>query len=181
MMIMLPQSNDISSKIKVVPENCKPCFVEKHLGFYTNYSSFILKALRKVSFQEFLFWMILSEDIEVKAVNAVDIEVFPAPIKNGLNIVGKCDTIRGKIRIYPKSFCFCDALKKKLGKKWLYAFVGNRARAALIHEILHLKYASDEAKVRELTDKYFCTYINKRFNENSAFLHSLIFNARRHA
>jgi hypothetical protein len=176
---MLQQSYALSSKIKVACEYGKPCFVEKHLGFYTNYSSFILKALRKTSFQEFLYQMLLSENIEEKTVNAVNIEVFPAATKNGLNIVGRCDTFRGKIRIYPKSFYFCNAVRKKLGKEVLYAFVGNRARAALMHELLHLKYANDETKVRELTDVYFRVYMKKRFNENPAFLHSLIFSTRK--
>ena len=177
---MLQQSYALSSKIKVAGENDKPCFVDKHLSFYTNYSSFILKALRKASFQEFLYWMLLSENIEEKTVNTIEIEVLPAPSKNGLNVVGRCNTFKGKIRIYPKSFYFCDRLKKKLGKGVLYAFVEYRARAALMHEILHLKYASDEKKVRELTDLYFCVYMGKRFNDNSAFLRSLIFSTVKH-
>jgi hypothetical protein len=112
-------------------------------------------------------------------VNAVDIAVFPVAAKNGFNVVGRCDTFSGKIRIYPKSFYFCDALRKKQGKKVLYAFVGNRARAALIHELLHLKYARNETKVRELTDTYFCVYMEKQFGKNPAFLYSLIFNTKK--
>lgn len=179
MISMLQQSYPLASKIKVSREHDKLCFAEKHRGFYTNCSGFILKALKKASFQEFLNRMLLSENIEEKTVNTVNIQVFPAATKNGLNIVGRCDTFRGTIRIYPKSFYFCDALRKKLGKEVLFAFVGNRARAALIHELLHLKYASDEKKVRELTDMYFCVYMEKTINKNSAFLHSLIFSIKK--
>ena len=68
--------------------------------------------------------MLLSERIEEKTVNAIDIAIFPVATKNGLNVVGRCNTFRGKIRIYPKSFYFCDTLRKKQGKDVLYAFVG---------------------------------------------------------
>jgi hypothetical protein len=172
---MLQQNYALSSKIKVAAKCSKP--VERHRGFYTNYSTFTLKALKRNSFQEFLTQMLILENIAENTVNTVDIQVFPDPPKNGLNIVGKCNTYRGRIRIYPKSFYFCDALKKKLGKQVLYAFVGYRARAALIHELLHLKYADDEKKVRELTDLYFCIYMQTKFTKNQAFLHALIFNS----
>jgi len=36
--------------------------------------------------------------------------------------------------------------------------VKGRARATLIHEILHAKYASDEARVRSLTEWYLSLY-----------------------
>ncbi len=83
--------------------------------------------------------MLLVESIEEKTVNTIDIIVFPAPRKNGFNIVGKCDPFRGRIRIYPKTFNYSSAFKKKYGKDYFFTFVGNRARAALIHELLHLE------------------------------------------
>ncbi len=107
----------------------------------------------------------------------MDIAVFPARRKNGFNIVGRCDTFRGRIRIYPKTFNFCYAFRKKYGKDYLFTFVGNRARAALIHELLHLKYVSDEKKVQELTGNYFSEFIKNRFAKDSNFnlMHDLIF------
>jgi hypothetical protein len=182
MILMLQQSYMLSSKIKVAGEYDKPDFVGMHPRFYSNYSRFSLSALRKASFQEFLFWMLSSENIEEQSVSSVYIQVYPVATKSGLNIVGRCDTFRGRIRIYPKSFYFCNALRKKLGKEVLFAFVGNRARAALIHELLHLKYTSDEKKVRELTDLYFCAYLKKKqFNKNSALLRALIFSTKKPA
>ncbi len=176
---MLNQNNVLTGKIRIGPEYSMNDF-SKHYGFYTNYSRFTLKALRKSSFQEFLCRMLLAENIEEKFVNTVDIKIFPAPRKNGFNIVGKCDPFRGRIRIYPKTFNFCHAFKKKYGKCYLYAFVGNRARAALVHELLHLKYVSDEEKVRELTDIYFSEYIKRRCEKNSNLnsLLGLIFNRK---
>jgi len=178
---MLQQNYLLSSKIKIARANDKTSS-STHFGFYRNYSVFTLKALRKSSFQEFLNCMLLSENIEEKNINTVDIRVFPAPRRNGFNIVGKCDTFRGRIRLYPKTFNYCTALRKKYGKDYLFAFVGNRARAALIHELLHLKYISDEKKVQELTNVYFSTYMKKQLEKNSKLvsLHDLIFASKKH-
>jgi hypothetical protein len=127
--------------------------------------------------------MLESENIKEKTINTVDIKVFPATIKNGFNLVGKCDTSRGKIHIYPKTFNFCTQLQKKHGKQVLVSFVGNRARATLIHELLHLKYVSDEERVRELTDRYFSVYVKKQVAKNSNLLplHDLIFDSKKYA
>ena len=179
---MFQQNYLLYSKIKIASETEKTD-LSTHFGFYKNYSLFILKALRKSSFQDFLCCMLLSENIEEENVNTVDIKVFPAPRKNGFNIVGKCDTFRGRIRIYPKTFKYCSEFRKKYGKDYLFAFVGNRARAALIHELLHLKYISDEEKVKELTDIYFSRYMAKQLGNNSNLipLHDLIFASNKHS
>jgi hypothetical protein len=179
-MSMLQKNSVLNGKIKIDAEYDKPAFA-KHSGFYSKYSRFILKALRKSSFQEFLCSMLLAENIEEKIVNTVDIKVFPAPRKKGFNIVGRCDTFRGRIRIYPKTFNYCYAFRKKYGKNYLFSFVGNRARAALIHELLHLKYISDEEKVQDLTGIYFSEYIKKQSvkNSNLILMHDLIFDSKR--
>jgi hypothetical protein len=178
---MMQQNYQLNNKIKIGPESDKTDY-PKHCGFYTNYSRFILKALKKSSFQEFLCSMLLAENIEEKNVNTVDIKILPAHRKNGFNIVGKCNTFKGRIRIYPKTFNYCYAFRKKYGKDYFFVFVGNRARAALIHELLHLKYISDEEKVQELTGIYFSAYLKKRFNKNSNLvsLNELIFASKKH-
>jgi hypothetical protein len=178
---MLKQHFGLSSKIKVSTENDKYGF-SKHYGFYSNYSLFILKVLKKSSFQKFLCTMFLAESIEEKIVNTIDIKVFPVPRKNGFNIVGKCDPYRGKIRIYPKTYNYCYAFRKKYGKDFFFRFVGNRARAALIHELLHIKYVSNEKKVQELTASYFSEYLKKQLvkNSNSVSLQNLIFASKKH-
>jgi hypothetical protein len=124
--------------------------------------------------------MLSTENIEDKMINTVDIKVFPASRKNGYNIAGKCNIFKGDIRIYPKTSAFCDSFSKKFGKEILIAYVGNRARAALIHELLHLKYASDEQKVRELTEAYFSVYMKNQITKNSSVLHGLIFNSKKY-
>jgi len=55
-------------------------------------------------------------------------------------------------------------LKSKLGKEKVHSYIKNRARATLIHELLHLKYKSNEEKVRQLTRKYFDVF--KRTAQN---------------
>jgi hypothetical protein len=59
-------------------------------------------------------------------------------------------------------------------------YAGNRARAALIHELLHLKYERDEKTVRELAKEYFCIYTRKQSLENShgICLNTLLFEAK---
>jgi hypothetical protein len=177
---MLHQNCALDSKIKIALESEK-ANSSRHFLFYKNYSLFTLQSLRKSSFQEFLCSMLVTEKIEEETVNTVDIKVFPAPIKNGFNIIGKCDTSTGRIRIYPKTFSFCFAFRKAYGKNYLFAFVGNRAKAALIHELLHLKYVSDEKKVQELTAIYFSGYMKKQFGKNPSLtsLPELIFDSKK--
>jgi hypothetical protein len=168
------------SKIKIDGENGRVDFPEGHVSFYTKYSCFTLKAVRKNSYQTFLGYMLKMENIEETDVDTIDIKLYPAPRKNGHNIAGRCDVFRGKIRIYPKPLKFCSVFKKKFGRQILFAYAGNRARAALIHELLHLKYASDEEKVRELTKAYFYAYSKSHFTKSSTAvpMYKLIFDAK---
>ena len=144
------------------------------------YSSFISKTLIKPSFQKFLHWMLRKEKIEAQAVRAIDVKVLPLRRKNGKGIAGKCETARGIIQIYPKTINFCQVFKQKFGRNNFLVYAGNRARAALIHELLHLKYAKDEKTVRELTEDYFFIFAQKQATKNSeAFcIGTLIFNAK---
>ena len=66
-----------------------------------------------------------------------------------------------KFKIFPKCRNLCLKIATKFGKKTLFSYIRNRGMAALIHELLHIKYADDEKKVRKLTREYF-----KKFNEN---------------
>lgn len=59
-------------------------------------------------------------------------------------------------------------------------YAGNRARAALIHELLHLKYAEDEKTVREIAKSYFCILTQKRSSQSPHVLciYTVIFTAK---
>jgi hypothetical protein len=178
---MLEKTFLLSSKMRINADHEKlENFSQKHVKFYLKYSSFVFRALRKPSFQKFLHWMLKKEKIEAQAVKAVHVKVLPLRRKNGKGIAGKCDTARGRIQIYPKTMKFCQVFKQKFGRNSLLFYAGNRARAALIHEILHLKYAEDEKTVRELAQDYFFIFTEKQPAKSSKALriYTLIFNSK---
>jgi hypothetical protein len=166
---MLQQCNVLPNKISIanVDENDVNLSNGK---FYIKYSRFTLKALNKRVFQEFLANMLKIERIPQKSISSISIEILPAPKKNGLTIAGRCNTVNGKIRIYPKPLKFCYKFRKEYGQYLLVEYAGNRARAALIHELLHLKYGGDEAGVRKLTKKYYSQLIQDQYANNSKSL-----------
>ena len=155
-------------------------FSQNHVKFYLKYSSFVFRALKKPSFQKFLSWMLKKEKIEEHIVSAVQVKVLPFRRKNGNSVAGKCNTAQGKIRIYPKTIKFCQVFKQKFARNNLLTYAGNRARAALIHELLHLKYAEDEKTVRVLAQEYFCIFTQKQCTQSARllFIYTMIFNAK---
>jgi hypothetical protein len=171
----------LSSKIKIVgdPEKLEG-LPQKHVGFYMHYSSFVVKSLRKRSFQKFLEWMLRKERIEEHAVKAVSVKVFPFRRKNGKGLAGNCAPARGKIRIFPKTMTFCKTFIQNFGRNTFLAYASSRARAALIHELLHLKYATNEKKVRELAKEYFFAFTRKKLSQDarSLFSYTMIFITR---
>ena len=178
---MLEKTFPLCSKMRISVDHEKlGNFSQNHAKFYLKYSSFVFKALKKHSFQKFLRWMLKKEKIEEQIVSAVHVKVLPFRRKNGHGVAGKCNTARGRIRIYPKTIKFCQIFKQKFGLNTLLAYAGNRARAALIHELLHLKYAEDEKTVRELSKDYFCIFTQKQCTQSarSLFIYTMIFNAK---
>ena len=91
--------------------------------------------------------------------------VFPFQKKNGNNLAGKWNKC-GNISIYPKSYEFYGKLVARHGNKIARSYVRCRARATMIHEILHAKYSSDEERVRRLTERYFTLYARNPRTEN---------------
>jgi hypothetical protein len=155
--------NKLSNKIRVVfnrkkAANCP----EKRLWFYKKYASVVSATLRKPLFQRFLRWIIKREKIEKRVVKDIQIRVFPFQKENGKSLAGRCNQEEGIILLFPKKRKF---LQKKMEndegeKAWFY--IKNRARAALIHEILHVKYEGNESKVRQLTKKYLGIFISPK-------------------
>jgi hypothetical protein len=178
----LKQSHLLSSRIKVGMEHDVPNFSERQVSFYTKYSSFVFRELKKASFLNFICWMLMMENIEEEIVDTVDIKIFPLQNKNGNGLAGNCNILRGKIRIYPKTMKFCKNFRKTFGRNFLFIFAKNRARAALIHELLHLKYTDDEKKVRELTKIYFQAYTKKQFitSSHAISIYKLVFGTPNH-
>jgi len=164
---MLKRNCALASKISIGNTKDEAHNLAINRSFYLKYSRFTLKALNKRVFQEFLSDMLEIERIPQKSIDSISIEILPAPRKNGLTIAGKCNINNGKIRIYPKPLKFCHSFRKEHGQYLLVEYVGNRARAALIHELLHLKYGSDEDGVRKLTKEYYSQLIENEYADNS--------------
>jgi hypothetical protein len=145
-------------------------FSRRQVSFYLKYASFVFKALRRSSFLSFLRWMLSKENIAQHTVGDVQVRVFPLRRENGHGLAGSCNVNKGKIRIYPKPLEFYRRLVRRFGKDKFASYARNRARAALIHELLHLKYASDEVRVRELTEEYFAVFAKSYRREKSDML-----------
>ena len=178
---MTETPNLLSSKIKITADPEKPeSPPHKHVSFYMHYSSFVLKSLQKHSFQKFLAKMLKKENIQEHSITEVNVKVFPLRRNNGRGLAGNCNPARGKIQIYPKTMTFYQAFKQKFGKNTFLAYACSRARAALIHELLHLKYATDEKRVRKLSQKYFFTFTQKKPSHSrlSLLSYTMIFTAR---
>ncbi len=140
-------------------------FSKPRASFYMKYASAVFKTLRKPLFQSFLRWVLKREDIEEHMVANVQVMVFPLQKENGKYIAGRCNS-EGEIYIYPKRLDFCRKLRKRWGKEEFHFYIRNRARAALIHELLHVKYSSDEEQVRKLTRRYFKIFNRHRNTPN---------------
>jgi hypothetical protein len=141
-------------------------FSENHLHFYMKYAFLVFRTLRKPLFQKFLSWMLRKEEIKEDKIKDIQIKIFPLRKQNGKGLAGKCK-IKGTIFIYPRRLEFCREKTQELGKEDVNFYIKSRARAALIHELLHLKYASGEEKVRELTKRYFNIFTKHQHTQNS--------------
>lgn len=138
---------------------------EKHVDFYMKYAFTVFETLQEPQFRKFLHWILRNEKIRQDEVKDVEVVVLPFQKKNGNGLAGRCNS-RGEIRIYPKRIDFCRKLIRKCGKKGVHSYIKHRARAALIHELLHVKYLNDEEKVRKLTRKYFNIFTKHRDVQN---------------
>ncbi len=132
-------------------------FSPTRLSFHAKYASVVLKTLRKPVFQRFICWMLIRERIREDAVSSVKVMAFPFRKDNEHVLAGRCSS-KGEIHVYPKRLEFCRKLRQKCGREKFLSYIKNRARATLIHELLHMKYSDDEEKVRELTKKYLKTF-----------------------
>jgi len=141
-------------------------FSKNHLSFYMKYALIVFNTLRKPKFRKFLDWVLRRERIGENRVKDVQIRMFPLRKENGNGLAGKCNS-EGKIFLYPRRLEFFREKMQKLGREKVNFYIKSRARAALIHELLHLKYASDEEKVRELTRKYFNIFTKHQPTQNS--------------
>ena len=132
---------------------------EKKLKFYEKYAFLVLSRLKKPRFQKFLNWILTKENIQKSKIKDVQIRMFPFVKESGNQLIGKCNS-KGEIFLYPKKLVNCRRKIEKLGNVEFKQHIVARAKASLIHELLHLKYEDNETKVRELTSKYYSIYSN---------------------
>ena len=160
------------SKIRVVsnPKKVESC-PEKRLYFYTKYASVVSETLRKPMFQRFLDWILKRESIEKNAVKDIQVRVFPFQKESGKSVTGRCNN-EGVILIFPKKRTFLQKKMQDHKKEKVSFYLKSRAMAALIHELLHVKYESNESKVRRLTKKYFSIFIRHQ-NMNTQKAHKI--------
>jgi hypothetical protein len=87
---MINQNLNLTNKISIATQTNTTS--NPNLHFYQKYSQFTLKAVNKNPFQEFITDMLKHEKISQKTLKSVQIEILPAPRKNGSTIAGKCNT-----------------------------------------------------------------------------------------
>ncbi|MDH5795599.1 MAG: hypothetical protein OEZ24_05765 [Candidatus Bathyarchaeota archaeon] len=162
----------LSDKIRIAsfPER-EMQYPRRHILFYRSYASFVKKSLRKSLFQRFLRWLLKRENIDRSLIKDVQIKTLPFQRENGNSLAGKWSR-HGEISVFPKSLEFYRKLSARHGSDIARAYVKGRAWATLIHEILHAKYSSDEARVRRLTERYFSIYAR---NPKTEDIESVVF------
>ena len=164
----------LSRKIRVAVNRQKIArFSARRLCFYKKYASLVQKTLKRPLFQRFLRWMLMRESIEKHRVKDIQVRVLPFLKNNGNTLAGRCNR-RGEIILYPKRLASCRRLKSKFGKKSAFLYIKSRARAALVHELLHLKYSSNEDKVRRLTEKYLKIFTHGARNVRNPQMHNVL-------
>ncbi len=163
----------LSDKIRMSfrPRNIT-AFPQDHTRFYVRYASIVSDALKKPMFQRFLRWMLSKESIEADSIRSVQVRIFPFQKKNGKLLVGRCRS-KGEILVFPKRWRFCRDFRLKYGKERFLSFITDRARAALVHELLHMRYLSNEKEVRRLTSRYFRAFASSVGKSTSVLKPSL--------
>jgi hypothetical protein len=129
--------------------------------FYKKYSKYTLNTINKTKFQRFIKYLLKREKIPESKITQIHIRVLPLKNKEDHWVIGRCHP-KGVIKIFPKTKNLCSKIVSRFGKKTLFSYIKNRGRAALIHELLHIKYLNDEKKVRVLTKNYFKIYNNNK-------------------
>ena len=128
-----------------------------NVEFYGNYANYVSNCLRKPIFQRFLKWVMKREKIQKGKIRNVQIRMFPTIEENGNFLIGKCNS-KGEVFLYPKKIGACKKKRQRISSECLLGYIQGRAMASLIHELLHLKYGSNEEKVKELTKKYYSIF-----------------------
>ena len=164
-------------RIKVVASVKKGKKNVSHSEFYGKYAIVVFKCLRNPVFLKFVNWVLKREEIDKEKIKNVQVRVFPTVKENGNSLIGKCNP-QGEVFLYPKRLDVCKKQFNEMKPEGFKKYVEGRARASLIHELLHLKYEDDEKRVKHLTKKYFTIFHQNKSSKqaNLTKLQDLIFN-----
>ena len=154
-------------KLAQVPKFALDEFHPSQVEYYAKYSKLMYRILGIKSVSVFIEAITKKENIEKDKVKEIKVMRLPSFRSKQLKKVGDERQLMGRyspekrlIELYPllvwsdekKPLSKKDMdLSKKLGE------IGIRTIKTLIHEILHIGY-KNEAKVKELTEKYFKLY-----------------------
>ena len=152
--------------MKIVASMKKGKKTGSHSEFYGKYSIVVFRCLRNPVFLKFVNWVLKREEMDKEKVKNVQIRMFPSIKENGNSLIGKCNP-QGEVFLYPKRLDVCKKKFHKMKPEGFRKYVEGRARASLIHELLHLKYEDDEKRVRHLTKKYFTIFHRNKGSEQS--------------
>jgi hypothetical protein len=122
------------------------------LQWYRRYADIVLSALQHPRFQRFLTWLLRREHIPVQHIKAIQVRLLPRIKANGCPLKGAA-TSHGIITLYPHTIPTNSQVNARADAFFL-KYVQWRARATLIHELLHYKYRHREQRVRQLTQQY---------------------------
>ena len=149
----------ISSRIRITfdPQKMEKSS-KKNIRYYQKYAFLVAETLKEPLFQKFLHRIIKNENMKIDKIGDIQIKIFPFKKENGNRLAGKCNK-KGVICIYPKGVRFCQELMINWREDTVKFYIQHRARATLVHEVLHIKYLGKEFTVRELTRKYFKNFI----------------------
>jgi hypothetical protein len=152
----------LSKRIRIIADPQKREKTSTKLRrYYEKYTLLVSETLKEPSFQRFVHSLLKKESMEIEKITDVQIKTFPAKKENGNRLVGKCSN-KGVICLYPQRIRFWQKLMPAWREDEITFYIKCRARAALIHEVLHTKYLSREGRVRELTRKYVHAFM--RYN-----------------
>lgn len=151
---------------------------EKHIGYYQKYAAVTHKTLNKPTFQSFVKWVLTRENIQRQKITRVEVMMFPTRNERGNWLAGTISR-KGEIHLYPKRKESCLRLMREFERDKVFFYIKARAMAALIHELLHLKYAGDENTVRQKTEKYLHTFIRNKYAQDTetCCILKILFNA----
>jgi hypothetical protein len=143
---------------------------------YERFAHLATQALKDPTYQRFLCRVITREQIVDTQIAHIHVKTFPHVKSNGRRLVGRSNG-DGEIALYPQRLRRIRTMRRRWGIEASRLYVKSRARAALLHELLHLKYRNREQTVRALTRRYFRAYQKRIRPENDAVIMNTLFPA----